>query len=303
VTARKSSAERGSSELSPRLAVGPAIGLVVVGIASVQLGAAIAKTLFDDVTPTVLVWLRLASSALVMLAIARPRLRGRTRDDWLVAVAFGVSLAAMNWLIYQSFARIPIGIAVTIEFIGPLLIAAVGFRRPRDLGWVALAGVGVLLLGVERADLDPLGVAAAVLAGAAWAGYILLSARTGRRWEGLDGLAVASAVAVVVLSPALLATDLAGLGDPRILLLGAAVGLLSSVIPYSCEMVALRRLAPALFGVLMSLEPAAAALAGLLVVGEQLSAPQWAAIACVVVASIGATRVASRPVLTEPAPD
>ncbi|KAA1418641.1 EamA family transporter [Nocardioides humilatus] len=277
--------------MSPRMSTRTtAIGLVLIGIASVQFGAGFAKNLFDDVTPTGLVWLRLTSSALLLLAIARPRLRGRSRDDWLVVLGFGLSLGLMNWAFYQSFSRIPIGIAVTIEFTGPLMVAVLGSRRARDLAWVGLTAVGVLLLGVERVDLDLVGVLFALLAGACWAGYILLSAHTGRRWEGLDGLAVASVIGALLLTPGLALTDRAPLTETRILLLGAAVGLLCSVIPYSCELVALRQLRPALFGMLMSLEPAAAALAGLLVVGEHLSAIQWLAIACVVVASGGATR-------------
>jgi inner membrane transporter RhtA len=272
---------------------GTAIGLVLVGIASVQFGAGVAKNLFDEISPTALVWLRLATSSLVLLAIARPRLAGRDRTDWLTVLGFGLSLGLMNWAIYQSFSRIPIGIAVTIEFIGPLAVAVFGSRRPRDFIWVGLAGVGVLLLGAERADLDPVGVAFAIVAGASWAGYILLSAHTGRRWEGLDGLAVASVVAALLLTPALVDVDRHPLADPRIVLLAALVGLLSSVIPYSCEMVALRRLRPSLFGVLMSLEPAAAALAGLLIVGEHLTVVQWTAVGCVVVASVGATRFAA----------
>ncbi len=281
---------------------GTAIGLVLIGIASVQLGAGVAKNLFDEISPTGMVWLRLASSSLLLLLIARPRLGGRDRRDWLTVLGFGVSLALMNWAIYQSFSRIPIGIAVTIEFIGPLAVAVLGSRRPRDLAWVGLAAIGVLLLGAERADLDPVGVAFAFVAGASWAGYILLSAHTGRRWEGLDGLAVASVVAVLLLSPALVPIDRDPLVDPRIILLGAAIGLLSSVIPYSCELIALRRLRPALFGVLMSLEPAAAALAGLLVVGEHLSAVQWAAIGFVVAASVGATRAAAPDEAPSPPP-
>ncbi len=285
---------------------GAAIVLVLIGIGSVQLGAGVAKTLFDEITPTQLVWLRLASSALLLLAIARPRLDARARSDWLPVLGLGLSLAVMNWAIYQSFARIPIGIAVTIEFIGPLVVAAVGFRRPRDLAWVGLAAVGVVLLGAERGGLDLLGVLAALLAGASWAAYILLTVGTGRRWEGLDGLAVASVVAVVVLSPAAVAAGPGELVDGRLIALGAMIGLLSSVIPYSCEMIALRRLPPSLFGVLMSLEPAAAALAGLLVLDERLALVQWVAIGCVIVASVGATRAAARagrPTLAEPAPD
>lgn len=276
------------------------VWLVLIGILSVQFGAGIAKSLFDDVDPTTIVWLRLASSALIMLAIARPALRGKTRSDWLVVLAYGASLGLMNWSIYQSFQRIPLGIAVTIEFAGPLTLAVLGSRRVQDLLWVGLAGLGVLLLGFERSDLDPVGVLYALLAGALWATYILLSAQTGRRWPGLDGLVVASVVAVLLLTPLALGPHRDGLGDGRILLLGALVGLLSSVIPYTCELVALRTIRPSVFSILMSLEPAAAALAGIVVLAEFLSPVQWAAMVCVVVASVGATR--SGRVLVEPAP-
>ena len=272
------------------------MALVLVGIASVQLGAGFAKRLFADVEPDGVVWLRLASSAVVLLLWARPRVRGRSRAEWLAVLRFGVCLGLMNWAIYQSFSRIPIGVAVTIEFIGPLVLAAVGFRRARDLVWVGLAALGVLLLGFERTHLDLVGVAFALLAGTAWAGYILSSAETGRRWAGIDGLAVASLVAVVMLTPLLLTVDRDGLTENRVLLMGAAVGLLSSVVPYSAELVALRTLPAATFGVLMSLEPAAAALAGLVVVGEDLAVAQWAAIGCVVVASVGATRASRTPI-------
>lgn len=285
---------------NPSVRISP-IWLVLIGIASVQLGAAIAKTLFDEVEPETIVWLRLVTSALVLALLARPVLRGRSGSDWLVVLAFGATLGLMNWAIYQSFARIPLGIAVTIEFIGPLTLAIIGSRRPRDLAWVALAGLGVALLGLEPADLDMVGVLFALLAGAAWAAYILLSAQTGQRWEGLDGLAMASIVATLVLTPVVAGAGGKGLDDGRILVLGAAVGLLSSVIPYSCEMAALRTLPPSVFSILMSLEPGAAALAGMLVVGEFLTGVQWVALVCVVIASIGATR--SRPTIREPAPD
>ncbi len=270
--------------------LGVALGLVVLGITSVQLGAGFAKLLFDDIAPNGVVWLRLATSSLVLMLWARPRMRGRSRTDWLIAIRYGVCLAAMNWGIYQSFSRIPLGVAVTIEFVGPMTLAIIGFRRARDLLWVALAGLGVVLLGFERTHLDPLGVFYAVLAGAAWAGYIVSSAETGRRWEGIDGLAVASLVGVLVMTPLLVTVETSALTDPRILALGAAVGLLSSVIPYSAELAALRTVPAATFGVLMSLEPAAAALSGLVVVGESLATVQWLAIACVVIASVGATR-------------
>lgn len=278
-----------------------AIWLVVIGIVSVQAGAAIAKDLFGTISPTSMVFLRLVTSTLVLLAIARPSWRGRSRLDWLVVAGFGASLGLMNWAIYQSFARIPLGIAVTIEFIGPLTLAVLGSRRARDLVWVALAALGVALLGFEPADLDPVGVAFALLAGGAWAAYILLSARTGQRWPGFDGLAIASAVATLLLTGPALVSGGTALLDPHVLLIGVLVGVLSSVIPYSCELVALRTLAPSVFGILMSLEPAAAALAAIVVLDELLSPIQWLAVGCVVVASVGATR--SRPVLGEPAPD
>ncbi len=275
--------------------------LVLVGILSVQFGAGVAKDLFDEVQPTVMVWLRLATSVLVLALIARPALRGRSRSDWLVVIGFGISLGTMNWAIYQAFARIPLGLAVTIEFVGPLTLAVLGSRRARDLIWVGLAAAGVALLGLDGNDLDPAGVGFALLAGAAWAAYILLSSQTGRRWPGLDGLTVASVVAMLMLTPYAVPAGGDTLLEPRILLLGAAIGLLSSVIPYSCEITALRSMTPALFSILMSLEPAAAALAGIVVLGEFLSGPQWLAMVCVVVASVGATR--SRSVIVDPVPD
>ena len=278
-----------------------AIWLVVVGIVSVQVGAAFAKDLFGTISPTAIVWLRLVTSALVLTAIARPRLKARSREDWMVVAGFGVSLGVMNWAIYQSFARIPLGIAVTIEFIGPLTLAVLGSRRARDLVWVGLAGLGVLLLGFEPADLTVAGVLFALLAGAAWAAYILLSARTGARWPGLDGLAVASVLATLLLTVPAIVSGGDTLLDGRVLLIGAMIGLLSSVIPYSCEMTALRTLPPSVFSILMSLEPAAAALAAIVVLNEVITPLQGVAIACVIAASVGATR--GRPVLTEPAPD
>jgi len=278
-----------------------AVWLVIGGIVSVQVGAAIAKDLFDLVPPTAMVWLRLVTSAVILVAIARPRLRGRSAQDWRVALAFGVSLLTMNWAIYQSFARIPLGIAVTIEFLGPLAVAVLGSRRPRDLVWVALAAGGVAILGIAPGDLTVAGVLFALLAGAAWAAYILLSASTGQRWPGISGLAVASVVGAVVLAPPALVEAGPDLLDAKILLLGVAIGLLSSVIPYSFELKALRRIPPRVFGVLMSLEPAAAALAAMVLLSEFLTPLQWVAVGCVVLASVGATRSAQPS--PEPAPN
>ncbi|HEX8509398.1 MAG TPA: EamA family transporter [Propionibacteriaceae bacterium] len=268
----------------------PAVWLVIGGILSLQVGAALAKDLFDSVPPTAMVWLRLATCAVILVAVFRPRLRGRTGRDWLVALALGVTLAVMNWAIYQSFARIPLGIAVTIEFLGPLAVAVLGSRRPRDLIWVALAGLGVGLLGFTRTDLTVAGVLFALLAGAGWAAYILLSASTGRRWSGVTGLAVASLVGAVGLAVPAFTEAGSTLLEPRVLLLGVAIGLLSSVIPYSLELTALRRMPPRVFGILMSLEPAAAALAGMILLSEFLRWTQWLALLCVVLASVGATR-------------
>ncbi|MFC6043160.1 EamA family transporter [Nocardioides hankookensis] len=267
------------------------VWLVLAGILSVQFGAGIAKSLFDEISPTSIVWLRLVTSAVVLVAVARPVLRGRSRTDWLVVVAFGVCLGVMNWAIYQAFARIPLGIAVTLEFIGPLTLAVIGSRRLRDLLWVLLAGLGVAVLGLQGGgELNVAGVLFALLAGAMWASYILLAGQTGRRWPGFDGLALASVVATVLLTPLAIGEGGGDLLDPRILLLGAAVGVLSSVVPYSCELVALRSIRPSVFSILMSLEPAAAALAGMVVLGEFLTWEQWLAMTLVVIASVGATR-------------
>jgi inner membrane transporter RhtA len=279
----------------------PAVWLVISGIISVQFGAAIAKDLFQLIPPTAMVWLRLITSAVILLIMARPRLRGQVRRDWLIVLGFGVSLMTMNWAIYQSFARIPLGIAVTIEFLGPLTVAVISSRRLRDLVWVLLAGAGVALLGVSKATLSLAGIGFALLAGLAWACYILLSAQTGRRWPGLTGLALASMVGAVALAPPAILEAGSRIFSPTVLALGVAVGLLSSVIPYSFELMALRRIPARVFSILMSLEPAAAAVAAMIVLGEFLTLIQWLAMACVVVASIGATRTSTT--LDLPAPD
>lgn len=276
--------------------------LVVGGIFSVQFGAAVAKHLFELVPPTAMVWMRLATSAVIFLIAVRPSFRGRSRADWLVALGFGVALMTMNWAIYQSFARIPLGVAVTIEFLGPLAVAVAGSRRPRDLIWVGLAGLGVALLGFSPVGLTVTGALFAVLAGAAWAAYILLSRQTGQRWPGLSGLAIASLVGFVVLAPPAVLEAGSVLLRPEVLVLGLVIGLLSSVIPYSLELIALRRISPRIFGILMSLEPAAAALAAMIVLREWLTFTQWLALVCVVGASVGATRT-SPPPLDEPLPD
>lgn len=275
------------------------VWLVLGSIVTVQVGAAFAKSLFGLADPTAVAWLRMAVAALIFWVVARPRLRGRSWPEWRVVIGYGIALATMNWAIYQSFARIPIGLAVTIEFLGPLGIALFGSRRVRDLLWVGLAAVGVALLGVFPTTVDWVGVGFALLAGAAWAGYILLSGPTGAAWEGVTGVTVGSLVgAVVFLVPGLLAGGTA-LWQPRVALLAVAVGVLSSVIPYGLEMIARRRIPASVFGILMSLEPAAAALAGLLLLGEQLGWVELVAMGCVIAASAGSTRALS----TAPAPN
>jgi inner membrane transporter RhtA len=267
----------------------PPVVLVLGAISSVQFGAAFAKTLFDEVGVGGTVFLRVLFAAIVLAVIWRPRLAEHGRGDLLLAVAFGFTLGAMNLAFYSALDRIPLGIAVTFEFVGPLGVAVAGSRRPLDLLWVALAAAGILLLSeFGSTDLDGLGVALALLAGGLWAAYILLSARVGRAFPGGGGLALAMVVASAMLLPV-------GVGDagvdllvPWILAAGAAVALLSSAIPYSLEMEALRRMPAGVFGVLMSLEPAAGALAGLVVLSEGLAPREVVAILLVIAASAGA---------------
>ena len=269
--------------------------LVLIGILSVQFGAAISKELFAEIPPVGMVLLRLVTSSLILLAVARPRLSGRTAADWRPVLFLGLALAAMNWSIYESFARIPLGVAVTIEFVGPLAVAAMSGRRPRDLLWVGIAALGIALFGAGPTKIDALGFALALVAGGCWALYILSTVATGSRWAGVDGLAVASAIATLVIAPFAVAKAGAHLLDPRLLLLGALVGLLSSVIPYSLEMAALRRMPPRVFGILMSLEPAVAAMAAAVLLREWLTPVQLLAMACVTAASVGAARTSEHP--------
>jgi inner membrane transporter RhtA len=266
-----------------------AVGLVVTAVASLQFGAGYAATLFDDLGPGGAAFLRLAIAAVVLLALWRPRLRGRARHELATAALFGLALGAMNVAIYASFDRIPLGIAVTIEFVGPLGVAIAGSRRTLDGLWVLLAAAGILLLADRGGGgLDGLGVAFALCAGATWSAYIVLSQRTGRLFAGASGLALAMAVGAVAAAPLGIAQAGGALLHPGLLAAGAAVALASSVVPYSLELEALRRLPARVFGILMSLEPAVAALAGLVVLGQALSPREWLAIALVVAASAGA---------------
>jgi inner membrane transporter RhtA len=280
----------------------PAPALVLGAIASVQGGAAIAIRLFPDVGPDGTVLLRLALSALLLLAVARPRRTGpRTKPDLALAVAYGVVLAAMNATFYQSLGRIPLGVAVTIEFVGPLAVAVAGSRRPLDAVWVVLAAVGVVLLtsgGGEGIDLVGVGWAAA--AGVFWGAYILLAQRVGRVFPGATGLAIALSVGTVCVLPFGIAAAGTRLFRPDVLGRGAAVAVLSSAAPYSLELFALRRMRTSVFGVLMSLEPAMAAVSGLLFLDQHLRAREWVAVVCVMAASVGATQSARSVTPIEP---
>jgi len=267
----------------------PAPLLVLAAIVSVQFGGAMAATLIPLVGVFGSVTLRLTIAATVLLVIVRPRLRGRTTTDWLVVAAFGAILAMMNLFFYGALARIPIGVTVTIEFIGPLVLATVLSHRRRDLLAVAGAAVGVALIsgiaGTPWAQINLAGLGLALAAGAAWAGYIIFSARTGARFAQLDGLAIAMTVAAVLVAPAGVITAGSAMWTPDALWRGATIAVLSSVLPYSLELIALRRLAAHVFGILLSLEPAVAALAGLFVLDQQLSPPQLLGMVCVVAAS------------------
>jgi inner membrane transporter RhtA len=271
----------------------PATALVLGAVVSVQVGAAAATTLFDEIGPIGTVMLRLGFAALVLLAIWRPAVRGlrgaRARDVLL----FGVALAGMNTSFYLALDRIPLGIGVTLEFVGPLGVAFAASRRRLDLFWAALAAGGILLLSpAPGGDLDLLGCALALLAGAFWAAYIVLSARIGRSFSGGEGLALAMAIATALLLGPGIAAGGADLLDAELLAVGAAVALLSSAIPYSLELEALRRLPAGTFGVLMSLEPAVAATVGWVALDQGLATREALAIALVVIASAGALRSA-----------
>jgi inner membrane transporter RhtA len=267
------------------------VGLVLAGGVSVQFGASLAVGLMPRAGALGVVTLRLLVSAVVLLVVCRPKLRGYSRADWGTVVAFGTAMGAMNALFYQAADRIPLGPAVTLEVLGPLALSVLATRRLINVLWAALALGGVVLLGGgDFGGLDPAGAAFALGAGAMWVGYIVFSARTGRRFPQADGLALAMTVAALLSLPLGLAESGTKLADPVTLGLGAGVALLSSVTPYTLELLALRRMAASTFAVLMSLEPALAATAGFLVLGQALEPAQVLAIGLVVAASMGAVR-------------
>lgn len=273
----------------------PAILLLIVGLACQEVGASIAVLLFPQVGPLGMVMLRLVFSAIVLLLIARPRLRGHSRADWTAVGLFGLVLALMNGLFYLALERLPLGVTVTIEVLGPLVLSIVAARRASAWLWALLALVGVVALGGGGWDrLDPLGVLFALGAAASWAFYILSSARVGRAFAKLDGLALAMTVGALISVPFGIADAGAALLRIEIVALGAAVAVLSSTIPYALELVALRRLPAAIFAILMSLAPATAALAGFIFLGQHMTWLEVLGIALVIAASIGAVRSSAR---------
>lgn len=261
--------------------------LVLGAIVSVQVGGAVAATLVPEIGAAGSVLLRLGISAALLLLVARPVLRRRPAGAWATVLGFGLAMGAMNWSFYASLARLPLGVAVTVEFLGPLTLAAVQSHRPRDLVSIAAAAAGVALMSqawsTSWAQLDLAGLGLALLAGGFWAAYIVFSQRTGRTFERLDGLALAVVVSLAVILPFGLPS--VGQWDAAILAKGAAVAVLSSVLPYSLELLALRSLSQRAFGILLSLEPAVAAGAGLLVLRQRLAVPQLLGMALVVLAS------------------
>ena len=268
-----------------------AVALVLASVVSPQVGAAYAVTLFGDLGPAGTAFLRLAFAAVVLWVIWRPRLAG----DLRLAGAFGLALGLMNWSFYESIARIPLAVAVTIEFAGPLLLAVIGSRRLLDGVWIVLAAIGiVLLVRPGGGSLDPLGVGLALVAALCWMAEISLSKRVGAAFPGGSGLALAMVVGALVLLPAGLIQAAPAFARPELFGAAFVVAIASSVLPYSLELEALRRLPASIYGVLMSLDPAVAALAGFLVLGQALGATEVLAIGMVIVASAGSAGLSHR---------
>lgn len=274
----------------------PPVLLILAAIASIQVGAALAKGLFAPLGPGGTVFLRVAFAALVLAWLWRSSLRALSGADWRLAALFGLVLGGMNLSFYYAVERLPLGLTVTIEFIGPLGVALWGSRKLLDLVWVALAASGLALLNPLSGALDPVGLGLAVFAGGLWAVYIVLGAHLGKRLPGGIGLAASMLVACAVVAPAGAADALPALSAPLLLLTGFGIAMLSSALPYSLELEALQRLPAHVFGILMSVEPAVAALAGWLLLDERLSPLQWLAIGAVMAASYGATRYGHPPV-------
>lgn len=275
--------------------------LVMISIVSVQFGAAIAKEIIDIAGPIGTVFYRVAFAALLLCALVRPEIRGRSRADWGYIAAFGVVLAGMNVCYYAALQHLPIGVTVTIEFTGPLAVAILGSRRRIDVFWALLAAAGLVMLSpIAGVELPVIGVVLALAAGAFWAAYILLSSQVGDRVSGLSGLALALVASSAITVVPAVATAGSTLLDPKVVGIGILVALMASAIPYGCELEALRSITTSGFGMLMSLEPAFAALAGAVVLSERLGTPELLAIGFVLVANAGAVVTRRARIVTPP---
>ena len=306
---------------------GLGIGFMAISLTSMQVGNSFAKRLTEQMaSPIGAVWMRLAFSGVVLglfflirwlveravgrcvpTAPATPptptdgvspiTTTRRTRASWAYAIAYGVAIVTMNSLFYEAIARIPVGIVITIEFLGPLAVAILGSRRPADFGWVALAAAGIVILGITPTKLTSVGVALSLGAGVCWAAYILLGSRVARHWQGVEVLTGTCIVGTFALLPLFLLGGNAATLAPHTLVLGLIVALTCTVLPYSVELLALKRLPTGLFAIIESLSPAGGALAAWWLLGQVLHYGDWIAIACIVIASVGAsvTTMRSRP--------
>lgn len=268
----------------------PPIPAVLLSMLSIQMGASLAKQLFPSLGIGGTATLRVGISAILLYLFFKPDFRKFSRRQWLAGLAYGACLGAMNLVFYFAIKRIPLGLGVTLEFIGPLALALLGSRKISDLLWVALAGLGIFLIAPLHGNhIDLFGMFLAVLAGAFWAGYIVLGGKVSKIMEKGEAVTIGMAFATLFIMPfGFFSGDLLALNG-HLLLLGTAVSLLTSAIPFTLDMGALKHLPAKTFSILMSLHPAFAALSGLLFLKEQLSLLQCLSIGCVITASIGAT--------------
>lgn len=272
-----------------------AVALVGLGLLCQEVGASFGVLMFGLTNPVAVVAFRIVFAAVILLIVTRPRVRLFTGHQWCGIVLLGVVLTTMNVAFYLALERLALGVTVTIEVLGPLVLAVVMSKKKSAWLWAGLAFVGVAALGGGGWEtLDPVGVLFALLAGASWAGYILAAARVGRDVPGVSGLALAMTVGAVIVLPAALVIDAPAFINPTIILLGLGVAVLSSVIPYTAELLALRKISESTFSVLMSLGPATASIVGFLVLGQHLTVLEIAGIVLVIAASIGAVLAAGR---------
>ena len=273
----------------------PPVPAVLLAIISVQCGAAIAKTLFPALGAAGTASIRIGISALILLLAYRPNLRQITPQQWKIVIPYGLSLGAMNLVFYFAIERIPIGLAVTLEFIGPLLVAIIGSRRIVDYIWVLLAAAGIVLIAPWTNNrIDTLGVLFALLAGALWAAYIVLGGKVSKIMNSGQAVSTGMLFAALLILPfGFYENGLVNL-TPKLFGMGVALALLSSAIPFTLEMKALGQLPPRTFSILMSLEPAAASICAFIFLQENLTFYEILAVVCVVVASAGSTLTAKK---------